>query len=50
LIYSVNGLHVTDSMVNGQWLMRDRALLTVDYADAVRQQSEDIQRLMARRV
>lgn len=49
LVYSVNGLHVTDSMVNGQWLMRDRALLTVDYADAVRQQSEDIQRLMARR-
>ncbi len=31
LAYSISGLHVTDSMVNGRWLMRDRRLLTVDY-------------------
>lgn len=37
LVYSISGLHVTDSMANGRWLMRDRRLLTVDYrAECVR--------------
>jgi 5-methylthioadenosine/S-adenosylhomocysteine deaminase len=49
LVYSVNGLHVTDSMVDGHWLMRDRRLQTLDYAQSRRQQQNDIQRLIARR-
>jgi 5-methylthioadenosine/S-adenosylhomocysteine deaminase len=32
LVYSISGLHVTDSLVDGQWLMRDRKLLTMNYA------------------
>jgi hypothetical protein len=27
-------MHVTDTMVDGRWLMRERKLLTVDYPDA----------------
>jgi 5-methylthioadenosine/S-adenosylhomocysteine deaminase len=34
LVYSISGLHVTDSMVAGRWLMRDRRLLTADYRAA----------------
>jgi len=49
LVYSVNGLQVTDTMVDGRWLLRDRLWLTLDYAAAARQQSNDIQRLLARR-
>jgi 5-methylthioadenosine/S-adenosylhomocysteine deaminase len=49
LVYSVNGLHVTDTMINGQWALRDRVWTTVDYAGAVRRQSEDAARLLARR-
>ena len=30
LVYGINGLYVTDTMVDGRWLMRDRALQTVD--------------------
>ncbi|MBI5669269.1 MAG: amidohydrolase [Chloroflexi bacterium] len=50
LVYSVNGLHVTDTMVDGQWLLRERQWTTLDYADAVRRQNEDVKRLLARRV
>jgi 5-methylthioadenosine/S-adenosylhomocysteine deaminase len=32
LVYSVCGLHVTDVMVDGNWLFRDRAWTTLDYA------------------
>jgi 5-methylthioadenosine/S-adenosylhomocysteine deaminase len=49
LVYSVNGLQVTDTMVDGRWLMRNRALTTLDYAKAVRQQGDDVLRLLARR-
>lgn len=49
LVYSVNGLHVTDSMVDGRWLMRARRLLTLDYRAARARQDEDVRRLMARR-
>jgi 5-methylthioadenosine/S-adenosylhomocysteine deaminase len=49
LVYSVNGLQVTDTMVDGLWLLRDRQWQTLDYAGAVRQQTEDVQRLMARK-
>ena len=49
LVYSVNGLHVTDTMVDGQWLMRDRRLQTLDYAQSRTRQQSDVVRLMARR-
>lgn len=46
LVYSINGLHVTDSMVGGQWLLRHRQWTTLDYRAARLQQADDIQRLM----
>jgi 5-methylthioadenosine/S-adenosylhomocysteine deaminase len=49
LVYSVNGLQVTHTMVNGQWLLWDRAWTTLDYAGAVRRQAEDVRRLLALR-
>jgi 5-methylthioadenosine/S-adenosylhomocysteine deaminase len=49
LVYSVNGLQVTDTMVDGAWLLRDRAWTTLDYAAAVKRQTDDVQRLLALR-
>src|SRR5690606_21856341 len=49
LVYSVSGQQVSDSMVDGRWLMRDRTLQTLDYAAAVRQQAQDVTTLLARR-
>lgn len=40
LVYAAKSSDVTDTMVNGRWLMRDRTLLTVD-ADAVRQTAQE---------
>jgi 5-methylthioadenosine/S-adenosylhomocysteine deaminase len=34
LVYGISGMHVTDTMVNGQWLLRDRAWTTLDYRKA----------------
>lgn len=34
LVYAISGMHVTDSMADGRWLMRERKLLTVDYRAA----------------
>ncbi|MCA9888249.1 MAG: amidohydrolase [Anaerolineae bacterium] len=49
LVYSVNGSAVTDSMVSGRWLLRDRQWTTLDYASAVKRQREDVLRLLALR-
>jgi 5-methylthioadenosine/S-adenosylhomocysteine deaminase len=49
LVYSVNGLHVSDTMVEGQWLLRDRQWKTIDYTKAVMQQNDDARRLLALR-
>ncbi|MBK9745327.1 MAG: amidohydrolase [Chloroflexi bacterium] len=49
LVYSVNGLHVTDSLVDGRWLLRDRQLTTLDYRAARVQQADDVRRLLERR-
>jgi 5-methylthioadenosine/S-adenosylhomocysteine deaminase len=49
LVYSVNGLQVSDTMVDGQWLLRNQALTTLDYAGAVRRQTDDVRRLLALR-
>jgi hypothetical protein len=46
LVYSVNGLHVSDTMVDGRWLLRERQWTTLDYAAACRQQREDVRRLL----
>jgi 5-methylthioadenosine/S-adenosylhomocysteine deaminase len=46
LVYSVSGQHVTDSMVDGHWLLRDRHWTTLNYAGAVRQQTQDVERLL----
>ncbi len=35
LVYTVCGMHVTDVMVAGEWLMRRGALTTIDYRQAV---------------
>lgn len=49
LVYSITGMHVSDVMVAGRWLYRDRAWLTIDYRQAVsalnKAQSELRQRL-----
>jgi 5-methylthioadenosine/S-adenosylhomocysteine deaminase len=49
LVFSVNGLHVTDTMVDGQWLMRGRQWQTLDYRAAVQQQTQDVLQLLSRR-
>jgi 5-methylthioadenosine/S-adenosylhomocysteine deaminase len=49
LVYSVNGLQVSDTLVDGRWLLRDRQWTTVDYASAVARQTEDVRRLLALR-
>ena len=47
LVYSVNGMHVTDTMVDGRWLLRDRQWTTLDFQSAVSKQNENIKRLIA---
>ncbi len=49
LVYSVNGLQVSDTMVDGQWLLRNQRWTTLDYADAVRRQVDDVRELLRRR-
>lgn len=40
LVYAAKSTDVTDTMVNGKWLMRDRQLLTLDEADLIAQARE----------
>jgi 5-methylthioadenosine/S-adenosylhomocysteine deaminase len=46
LVYSVNGSHVTDVMVDGEWLLRNRGWTTLDYQSAVTQQNQHVGRLL----
>ena len=46
LVYSINGSHVTDVMVDGRWLLRDQGWMTLDYQSAVRQQNANVERLL----
>lgn len=48
LVYGTSGASVTASMVAGRWLMRDRALLTIDVRDARRRQQRDYDVLVSR--
>lgn len=43
LVYSISGMSVTDSMVNGKFLMRDKNLLTMDYSKV----TEDVEKATA---
>ena len=45
IVYAISGMHVTDVMVDGQWLLRDQSWLTVDYHSAVDQMNKDYERL-----
>jgi 5-methylthioadenosine/S-adenosylhomocysteine deaminase len=49
LVYSVNGHSVSDTMVDGKWLLRDQQWMTIDYRKAASQQSEDATRLLTLR-
>ena len=46
LVYSVNGMHVTDTMVDGRWLLKDRKWTTLDFGTAVIQQNANVERLL----
>ena len=48
LVYSISGLQVTDTMVDGVWLLRDRTWTTLNYTDAAQRQADDVQRLLRR--
>jgi 5-methylthioadenosine/S-adenosylhomocysteine deaminase len=47
LVYAAKSMDVTDVMVNGRWLMRDRELLTVDIGPLMERASEYAQRIDA---
>jgi len=49
LVYSVSGLHVTDVMVDGNWLLRQRAWQTLDYAASRRELAGALAELRRRR-
>ena len=48
LVYSVSGAQVRDVMVDGNWLLRERRLSTLNYREAVARLNADAQRLPAR--
>ncbi|MDR1949532.1 MAG: amidohydrolase [Spirochaetaceae bacterium] len=48
LVYSVSGYSVTHTMVDGQWLMRNRELLTVPYREYVLRMEADNRELLRR--
>ncbi|RMF80424.1 MAG: amidohydrolase [Chloroflexi bacterium] len=48
LVYSINGLQVSDAMVDGRWLLRDRQWMTLDYHAATQRQAADVERLLTR--
>lgn len=45
LVYAAKSTDVSDVMVNGRWLMRDRALLTIDIEPLMAQAKEYAQRI-----
>lgn len=46
LVYAISGMHVTDVMVDGNWLLREQVLQTIDYSSAVEQMNLDYLRLV----
>jgi 5-methylthioadenosine/S-adenosylhomocysteine deaminase len=49
LVYSINGQQVTDTMVDGAWLLRDRQWTTIDYPAAIQRVNTDAARLLTLR-
>jgi len=47
IVYAVSGMHVTDVMAGGDWLLRDKEWKTVDYPAAVKQINRDYLQLEA---
>jgi 5-methylthioadenosine/S-adenosylhomocysteine deaminase len=47
IVYAISGMHVTDVMVDGRWLLQNRQWTTVDYAGAAARMDEDYRRLNA---
>ncbi len=45
IVYAISGMHVTDVMVDGNWLLQNKQWTTVDYPGAVTQMNMDYQRL-----
>jgi 5-methylthioadenosine/S-adenosylhomocysteine deaminase len=45
IVYAISGMHVTDVLVDGKWLLKDKAWQTVDYYAAVNQMNQDYRRL-----
>jgi 5-methylthioadenosine/S-adenosylhomocysteine deaminase len=48
IVYAISGMHVTDVMVDGRWLLREQRWQTLDHSAAVKQLNEDYQRLDGR--
>ena len=48
IVYGTSGASVSHSMVDGQWLMTDRQVRTLDVADALSQQQRDYDTLVSR--
>jgi 5-methylthioadenosine/S-adenosylhomocysteine deaminase len=49
LVYSVSGMHVRDVMVDGEWLLRDGSLTTLDYPSARSDLNQAFTELQSRR-
>lgn len=45
IVYAISGMHVTDVMVDGRWLLRNKDWKTVDYSGAVGRMNQDYLRL-----
>lgn len=45
IVYAISGMHVTDVMVDGKWLLQEKQWTTLDYSSAASQMNEDYLRL-----
>ncbi|MBG0786472.1 MAG: amidohydrolase [Anaerolineaceae bacterium] len=45
IVYAISGMHVTDVMVDGKWLLQDKKWTTMDYSGAAQQMDADYLRL-----
>ena len=48
LVYGISGMHITDTMVAGKWLLRDTKWTTVDYPAARQTMDQDYLELRRR--
>jgi len=45
IVYAISGMHVTDVMVDGRWLLQSKEWKTMDYSSAVSRMNKDYKRL-----